>query len=649
MKDMTEMPILKDSFSFKVDESFKDTLSSGIKEIKDNQGAPALEVVIDATHGGYINNNFVMYTSEGQQKSAKSFFTPFGKPVLVEHDDERDPIGRVTEAEFVSLEGGTVVDATTKLPVQKPTSKIRIKAVITDMDAMQKIADGRFLTVSISGRPNGAPKCGVCNGKIESFMGCDEGHTRGKMSDGKLGHYIIDGMTYSEVSFVNKPADQSERHAASMVSMAVVNAPVVSDEAKAALDDAMKKAKSKDKEKVLADATKDKDTATAKKPADKKADPKVVDTKKTDPKATKDEDDCPECEDKFWTDAEKKELKEFGDGYEEWNLGDAKLSTEARKKLSGSTFCGPDRSFPVPDCSHAANAKARATQGKNKGTLSESAASKIIACANRKAKSLGCGDKDTKPEEKSFQTVEQEQDKLEDFLTSSDSGHKHRSTIDPDTKNGRTDWVLGHSHEIVNGKILPAKNVRTDVKTGEQVMEETPHSHKVGKKIPSLFESIKGAEMAMDEERALSKKIQEGLEKAKSDIDIEKAKAEDQHKKDLKEAAQITEQLKKKTAEKIVDLRIILGKDGMMSVFGGDTQDARIKSYEEKVSETLTDKSVDELEKTEADLFEDLTKTILARANTGAIIGAEDDPQLVKKVKKHVDRKKLLKDLINGK
>jgi len=36
---------------------------------------------------------------------------------------------------------------------------------------------------------------------------------------------------------------------------------------------------------------------------------------------------------------------------------DAKLSTAQRKKLSGSTFCGPGRSFPVPDCAHVTAAR----------------------------------------------------------------------------------------------------------------------------------------------------------------------------------------------------------------------------------------------------------------------------------------------------
>jgi len=37
----------------------------------------------------------------------------------------------------------------------------------------------------------------------------------------------------------------------------------------------------------------------------------------------------------------------------------AKLSSKERKALPGKDFAGPDRSYPVPDRSHAANALAR--------------------------------------------------------------------------------------------------------------------------------------------------------------------------------------------------------------------------------------------------------------------------------------------------
>ena len=61
----------------------------------------------------------------------------------------------------------------------------------------------------------------------------------------------------------------------------------------------------------------------------------------------------------------------------------AKLSTAARKALPASTFAGPGRSYPVPDRSHAANAKARASQQVKKGNLSPATAAKIDAKANR--------------------------------------------------------------------------------------------------------------------------------------------------------------------------------------------------------------------------------------------------------------------------
>ena len=63
-----------------------------------------------------------------------------------------------------------------------------------------------------------------------------------------------------------------------------------------------------------------------------------------------------------------------------------KLTTKDRKKLKESTFCGPNRSFPVNDCKHAATAKAYLGRSK----FSKSVKQKIAACINRRAKALGC-------------------------------------------------------------------------------------------------------------------------------------------------------------------------------------------------------------------------------------------------------------------
>lgn len=61
----------------------------------------------------------------------------------------------------------------------------------------------------------------------------------------------------------------------------------------------------------------------------------------------------------------------------------AKLTAKKRNALSGSQFAGPDRSYPVNDKAHAANAKARATQAVDAGRMSKAEKAKIDAKANR--------------------------------------------------------------------------------------------------------------------------------------------------------------------------------------------------------------------------------------------------------------------------
>jgi len=62
----------------------------------------------------------------------------------------------------------------------------------------------------------------------------------------------------------------------------------------------------------------------------------------------------------------------------------AKLTTAARKKIPKKEFGLPgEKKYPMPDKSHAANAKARASQMVNKGKLSKASESKIDAKANR--------------------------------------------------------------------------------------------------------------------------------------------------------------------------------------------------------------------------------------------------------------------------
>jgi len=62
----------------------------------------------------------------------------------------------------------------------------------------------------------------------------------------------------------------------------------------------------------------------------------------------------------------------------------AKLSSAKRDSLPKSSFGEPgSRKYPMPDTSHAANAKARASQAVNAGRMSKGTEAKIDAKANK--------------------------------------------------------------------------------------------------------------------------------------------------------------------------------------------------------------------------------------------------------------------------
>lgn len=93
---------------------------------------------------------------------------------------------------------------------------------------------------------------------------------------------------------------------------------------------------------------------------------------------------------------------------------DAQLTTEQRNSLAEDVFCGPDRSFPIPDCAHVTAAKRLI--GRYKGP--QSSKDKIMACVNRKAKALSCDkSKDYMDLESKYKELLEKYSSLEDKLT----------------------------------------------------------------------------------------------------------------------------------------------------------------------------------------------------------------------------------------
>jgi len=106
---------------------------------------------------------------------------------------------------------------------------------------------------------------------------------------------------------------------------------------------------------------------------------------------------------------------------------DAKLSTGARKKLPGSAFCGPNRSFPVHDCAHYTAALRLLSRYKGPGSKS-----KIRSCIMRKGKSLGCGAKDDENKllEEIMESWSEVQIKEAEALINSEEYEQERALLD---------------------------------------------------------------------------------------------------------------------------------------------------------------------------------------------------------------------------
>lgn len=59
------------------------------------------------------------------------------------------------------------------------------------------------------------------------------------------------------------------------------------------------------------------------------------------------------------------------------------LTQAQRDRLKPSQFAGPDRTYPVPDASHARNALARAAQQLKAGNISRAVYERVVRKARR--------------------------------------------------------------------------------------------------------------------------------------------------------------------------------------------------------------------------------------------------------------------------
>lgn len=155
-----------------------------------------LIIELAAIHEG-LTSNYNFYSKEELEKALESWVNPYPKPIILNHDMNSEPIGRVMAAKMDTEEDGS--------------SFVRLQVAITDPVAIQKVLDKRYLTGSVGGRAGRA----VCSISGEDLA--KEGangrpvmpkYARGKVYKGKLAYINMEDISFKEYSFVNQPADQ---------------------------------------------------------------------------------------------------------------------------------------------------------------------------------------------------------------------------------------------------------------------------------------------------------------------------------------------------------------------------------------------------------------------------------------------------------
>lgn len=189
-----------------------DSLNLLNDSLESNKGL-TLRLSVRSTHSGYLLNNRV-YPGYSMKDAVETWVKPYELPVLRHHDSMSDAIGRVKGAKYVQLKMGDQFSNDYQNPDTGEglgSGFTILDMEIIDPDAITKVLDGRYSTVSTS-HNSLAQICSICG---TDWMGADYeecNHWPGKpFLDKKTGDTLIPFIInpikkYAEVSFVNEPA-----------------------------------------------------------------------------------------------------------------------------------------------------------------------------------------------------------------------------------------------------------------------------------------------------------------------------------------------------------------------------------------------------------------------------------------------------------
>lgn len=534
---------LNDFIKIKPDEKITSlTDEEKIGFVSATKSKKGLYITYYLSHSGRRINNRI-YPTLGQQKGINTVLKPYPKPILQNHDKDKDPIGRFVSAEWEDLSDEAIkffnnVDDYMEVvnayngndpkqiysvmkkynlltnPEWPGLGRMKVKAHITDKEAVEKFLDGRYITFSAGSNTN-RHVCSICDSDWAKGDMCE--HRHGRIYDGEICVFITGDFNVMEGSVVNMPADDLSQLQSMEIFSDSIDLPeynpddfkvdssgiIISDSFYSLEENNMNK---DDKE---IEEVSEKPSVSLEEPDlsdDQLAEDKLVEkiiNKITEKysglfrKLKEDSDEetaTKEIEEETETSIETEDIKENetqelenGDGAEvhglqdnlsnetaseekvigdfdgdlsqilkeekaikekklssddvevDWYLLDCALrfelnSTEVEIKdedsLSDEIFCGPNRTFPILDCSYVSAAR----QLVSKANLSDAQKTKILSIVDEKANALKCDSKNVELEEKYKLEIDELKKEIEALKENYLKNIEKEDSIDPSDK-----------------------------------------------------------------------------------------------------------------------------------------------------------------------------------------------------------------------
>ena len=197
----------------------RERVSNMIQDSAKSNSKVSLLSEIAVTHAGIVNGNLGYYKPKEMRDSAMTWIKPFEKPLLFGHQHDGEPLGRVKGSIYKTITpmmdglrdaSGFEISHDLANAGSKAVGFLQNLVSTTDPDAVAKVMDERYLTVSVHGSTS-KMECSICgtdwlkDGMCEHRFGQD--YELEDSDEKKLAFWIAGEFIWDELSYVNMPAD----------------------------------------------------------------------------------------------------------------------------------------------------------------------------------------------------------------------------------------------------------------------------------------------------------------------------------------------------------------------------------------------------------------------------------------------------------